>query len=390
LRLRTETGREALRQAELSPAGRELVALGLRMLDSFDLELAPLDRQLRAFARRQPGCRALIERLYGVGPVSATAILAELGDWAASPPQTTPSVTPASTSPSTSPTTSAPPDASRTRGPSCCAGRCTKRPSRPPAPAHPITPTTAKSPSGSTTTAPACRSPASSAGAPTTSSANSARRRSRRSSSQPTRRRSQLPPNPVTTNARERPRHPRCSAAGSPRPPAAGAHRPGRPRETERPQATPRGDHTRSIILSPDHLCPCTQVRLGVPRAPRSATPPPTGGHATDSAKAVAGPTPHRLRGSLTTDKGVGGLNPPEGFDFLPAQLIFPLSVLAAPGGVGVHAASTSVHRGRYPALSSSRTQMPASIRGEFGPRARDGQHVRCSAAAVFRGSSPA
>jgi transposase len=65
---------------ELSPAGRELVALGLRMLDAFDLELAPLDRQLRAFARRQPGCRALIERLYGVGPVSATAILAELGD----------------------------------------------------------------------------------------------------------------------------------------------------------------------------------------------------------------------------------------------------------------------------------------------------------------------
>jgi transposase len=80
LRLRTEAGREALRRAELSPAGRELVALALRMLDAFDLELAPLDRQLRAFARRQPGCRALIERLYGVGPVSATAILAELGD----------------------------------------------------------------------------------------------------------------------------------------------------------------------------------------------------------------------------------------------------------------------------------------------------------------------
>jgi transposase len=50
------------------------------MLDTFDLELAPLDRQLRAFARRQPGCRALMERLYGIGPVSATAILAELGD----------------------------------------------------------------------------------------------------------------------------------------------------------------------------------------------------------------------------------------------------------------------------------------------------------------------
>src|SRR6266498_2260178 len=80
LRLRTQAGREALRRAELSPAGRELVTLGLRMLDSFDLELAPLDRELRAYARHQPGCRALIARLYGVGPVSATAILAELGD----------------------------------------------------------------------------------------------------------------------------------------------------------------------------------------------------------------------------------------------------------------------------------------------------------------------
>jgi transposase len=80
LRLRTHAGREALRRAELSPAGRELVALGLRMLDSFDRELAPLDRQLRAYARRQPGCRALVEHLYGVGPVSATAILTELGD----------------------------------------------------------------------------------------------------------------------------------------------------------------------------------------------------------------------------------------------------------------------------------------------------------------------
>jgi transposase len=80
IRPRTQGGREALRRAELSPAGRQLVEVGLRMLDAFDLELAPLDRELRAFARRQPGCRALIEHLYGVGPVSATAILAELGD----------------------------------------------------------------------------------------------------------------------------------------------------------------------------------------------------------------------------------------------------------------------------------------------------------------------
>jgi transposase len=44
---------------ELSPAGRELVLLGLRMIDALDLELAPLDRELHAFARRQHGCRAL-------------------------------------------------------------------------------------------------------------------------------------------------------------------------------------------------------------------------------------------------------------------------------------------------------------------------------------------
>jgi transposase len=80
LRPRTRAGREALARAELSPAGRVLVVLALRMIETIDRELAPLERQLRSFARRQPGCRALIERLYGVGPVSATAILAELGD----------------------------------------------------------------------------------------------------------------------------------------------------------------------------------------------------------------------------------------------------------------------------------------------------------------------
>jgi transposase len=80
LKPRTRAGREALAQVELSPAGRELVALALRMLETIDRELVPLERALRAFARRQPGCRALIANLYGVGAISATAILAELGD----------------------------------------------------------------------------------------------------------------------------------------------------------------------------------------------------------------------------------------------------------------------------------------------------------------------
>ena len=50
------------------------------MIDVLDVEIVPLDRELRAFAARQPGCQTLSARLYGVGPVCATAILAELGD----------------------------------------------------------------------------------------------------------------------------------------------------------------------------------------------------------------------------------------------------------------------------------------------------------------------
>jgi Transposase IS116/IS110/IS902 family len=50
------------------------------MIETIDDELAPLDRALSLYARHQPGCRALIARLYGVGPVTATAIVAELGD----------------------------------------------------------------------------------------------------------------------------------------------------------------------------------------------------------------------------------------------------------------------------------------------------------------------
>jgi transposase len=49
------------------------------MLDALDVQLAPLDRQLRAYARRQPGCRALMTH-YGIGELTAVTILAELGD----------------------------------------------------------------------------------------------------------------------------------------------------------------------------------------------------------------------------------------------------------------------------------------------------------------------
>jgi len=64
---------------ELSPAGREALAAALRILDALDAELVPLRRQIAAFARRQPGCKAL-QTQYGVGEITAVALWAELGD----------------------------------------------------------------------------------------------------------------------------------------------------------------------------------------------------------------------------------------------------------------------------------------------------------------------
>ena len=80
LKPRTASGRRQLATLVLSPAGREVTELCSRMLDQLDQELAPIDRALGSFARRQSGCRALTAQLYGVGTVTATAILAELGD----------------------------------------------------------------------------------------------------------------------------------------------------------------------------------------------------------------------------------------------------------------------------------------------------------------------
>jgi transposase len=67
------------RGSGLSPAAQQLVTVALRTLDHLDAELDLLRRELVGFARRQPGCRAL-DALYGIGPVAAVAIWAELGD----------------------------------------------------------------------------------------------------------------------------------------------------------------------------------------------------------------------------------------------------------------------------------------------------------------------
>jgi transposase len=76
----TAQRRAALGASEdLSCAGRQTVATALRMLAALEQELDALRRQLSAFARRQPGCAALLAQ-YGVGPITAVAIWAMLGD----------------------------------------------------------------------------------------------------------------------------------------------------------------------------------------------------------------------------------------------------------------------------------------------------------------------
>jgi transposase len=44
----------------LSASVREQVTVALGMIDAVDRQRAPLDKALRSYARRQPGCRALM------------------------------------------------------------------------------------------------------------------------------------------------------------------------------------------------------------------------------------------------------------------------------------------------------------------------------------------
>jgi transposase len=49
------------------------------MIDALEAQIAPLDKELRAYARRQAGCKALMAH-YGIRELTAVTILAELGD----------------------------------------------------------------------------------------------------------------------------------------------------------------------------------------------------------------------------------------------------------------------------------------------------------------------
>lgn len=77
--LMSAAGREWLAAQQLPAAAREQITVATLMVDALEVQIAPLDRELRAYARRQAGCKALMGH-YGIGELTAVTILAELGD----------------------------------------------------------------------------------------------------------------------------------------------------------------------------------------------------------------------------------------------------------------------------------------------------------------------
>jgi transposase len=62
-------GREWLASQPLPQTAREQVTIALAMIDTLSLQIAPLEKELRAFARRQVGCKALMVH-YGIGELT--------------------------------------------------------------------------------------------------------------------------------------------------------------------------------------------------------------------------------------------------------------------------------------------------------------------------------
>jgi transposase len=77
--LRSAAGRAFLEAVDLPAAARKRVEVALVMVDHLDRELGAIESELRQFARQQSGCRALTAH-FGIGPLTATTVLAELGD----------------------------------------------------------------------------------------------------------------------------------------------------------------------------------------------------------------------------------------------------------------------------------------------------------------------
>jgi hypothetical protein len=70
---------ESIVAEQLSPVGRLQVNTALAVMDALAEHLDPLRRRLAATARHVDGARALIDAIYGVGPMTALALCAWLG-----------------------------------------------------------------------------------------------------------------------------------------------------------------------------------------------------------------------------------------------------------------------------------------------------------------------
>jgi Transposase IS116/IS110/IS902 family len=229
------------------------------------------DRRRRGL--RLGGCRALTERLDGVGPIAATAILAELGDcrrFSSSDDAVRHAGLDVTVYQS---------DSKRAAGHLSHEGAPVLRwalyepANRPPARPRPTTSTSCRCANGPTTKAPRSRSHASSAAAPSTSCASSANTRSCLSTpTQTSRRQYALPPDqPTVVRASSSSR--RCSRPAPAQVPPPPSIRPGRPPQTERPQAAQRGERTPHRSSCRHTASPSTEVRLGAPRAPTRQLP---------------------------------------------------------------------------------------------------------------------
>jgi transposase len=64
----------------ISPAARQRIVVGYRMIDATDAEARPLKWELTRFGQRQAACRALVDAQYGIGGLIAVAVWSELGD----------------------------------------------------------------------------------------------------------------------------------------------------------------------------------------------------------------------------------------------------------------------------------------------------------------------
>ena len=78
-RLLTVAGRRWIEGLNLDPGVRAHVDAMLTIMAAITQQLEPIEAELRRFAHRDPRCRAL-QTIYGVGPIVACHLLAEIGD----------------------------------------------------------------------------------------------------------------------------------------------------------------------------------------------------------------------------------------------------------------------------------------------------------------------